>query len=215
MLGGYLRVRFIEIARYLMVRIGSIAVAFGVLCHSSTYCADAPYLRTGNVELGGFVGSSYGVDSWRVMGGGNVSWAVRKRWLPYAEVSYFPGISRFAPIENSSAKVSFDLPLLDYHAGVHYRIVIRESRIVPYLVAGAGGIRTFATTYRVPPADGFPQFTVSDQAHNAFAANFGGGIRYYVRERYGFRTEFKVYTPRGTYTDPFYKATIGFFFQVR
>ena len=48
-------------------------------------------VRAGSFEVGGFVGSSYGIDQFRVMGGGNATYAVNKYLLPYVEFSYFPG----------------------------------------------------------------------------------------------------------------------------
>src|SRR6266550_2266225 len=51
-------------------------------------------VRTGSFEIGGFGGASYGIDEFRVMGGGNATFAVTKRILPYVEYSYFPEIGR-------------------------------------------------------------------------------------------------------------------------
>src|SRR5436305_444361 len=51
-------------------------------------------VRSGSFEIGPFVGGSYGVDKFRGMGGGNVTFAINKYILPYAEYSYFPGIGR-------------------------------------------------------------------------------------------------------------------------
>ena len=58
------------------------------------YSADAPIIRQGVTEAGGFVGASYGVDKARVMGGGNIVYSLTKVLMPYGEVSYFPGIVR-------------------------------------------------------------------------------------------------------------------------
>src|SRR5437763_2963623 len=56
--------------------------------------AQVPEIRANSFELGGFIGASYGIDQARVMGGGNVSYAVNKWLLPYVEYSYFPGFQR-------------------------------------------------------------------------------------------------------------------------
>lgn len=181
---------------------------------------DAPFLRAGNTEIGGFVGSSYGADQWRIMGGGNVAVAVNRYLMPYAEFSYFPGIGRKQSIDlggGRRADVSFSLPLADFHGGIHLRMSGGQSPVVPYLVAGAGGIRTFSRTETVTIQDslGTTRIPIPIPAETSFAANFGGGIRYYTTERFGIRVEAKVYKPTGTFTDPFYKVEGGFFFQLR
>ena len=48
--------------------------------------------RAGSLELGGFAGASYGIDQFRIMGGGNATFAANRWLLPYVEYSYFPGI---------------------------------------------------------------------------------------------------------------------------
>jgi hypothetical protein len=52
-------------------------------------------------------------------------------------------------------------------------------------------------------------------ARTDFAVNFGGGLRFYLSERFGMRLEAKGYKPTGTYTDMFGKVEVGFFYQVR
>ncbi len=49
----------------------------------------------------------------------------------------------------------------------------------------------------------------------AFAINTGGGIRFYMGQRYGLRVEAKAYKPYGDYPDVFGKVEVGFFFQLR
>ena len=51
-------------------------------------------IRPGSFEIGPFLGASYGIDETRVMGGGNVTFAINKYILPYVEYSYLPGIGR-------------------------------------------------------------------------------------------------------------------------
>jgi len=166
----------------------------------------------GNTEVGGFIGGSYGLDSWRVMGGGNVAYALTRYIMPYGEFSYLPGISR--QISNSNGNVNYDVRLIDFHGGVHIRFPLGQSKTVPYAVAGAGIIHSGKTPITVAFPDGF---TVSDTiaASTDFAVNFGAGLRYYATERLGFRVEGKVYKPTGTYTTPFYKIEVGVFFQFR
>ena len=48
-----------------------------------------------------------------------------------------------------------------------------------------------------------------------FAVNGGGGLRFYVNQRLGFRMEAKVYRPTGTFNNAFGKIEGGFFIQFR
>ena len=180
---------------------------------AGAFAQDAPSVRTGTAEVGGCVGLSHGVDNWRVMGGGNVVFAVTRCVMPYVEYSYFPGITRNSTISlggDQTAAFTFSVPISDFHGGVHIRIPIAQSRVVPYVVAAAGGIRTSDRTENVRVSSGTIPVTIKGETN--FAANFGGGLRLYAAERVGFRVEAKVYKPTGTYTDPFYKVTAGVFF---
>ena len=158
------------------------------------------------------MGGSYGLDTWRVMGGGNVAYAATRVVMPYVEYSYFPGIQRQATFPSGS--LNYSVPVSDVHGGVHVRLPLGESPIVPYLVAGMGMLRFGETNVKIT----FPDGTVIGDAiagNSSFAANFGGGIRMYTREHVGFRIEAKIYKPTGQYTDPFYKVEGGVFFQFR
>ena len=108
-------------------------------------------VRSGSFEVGGFVGSSYGIDQFRVMGGGNATYAVNKYLLPYVEFSYFPGIGRTSsgtfPDTGRPFTTSYSIPLTDFHGGVHIRLpILREKPVVPYLVFGVGGLSHFNRT---------------------------------------------------------------------
>jgi len=184
-------------------------------------------VRSGSFEIGPFVGASYGIDKFRVMAGGNVTYAFKNKYvLPYFEYSYFPGIPRTQTGTISGGGGSYtatlSTPLHDIHGGVHLRLpVFKESPIVPYLVFGMGVIHypdrngsasfvTFGTPVTVQvPFPGGSDFTV----------NGGGGLRYYIggTGKFGFRAEAKVYKPtQGPFSDvTIGKVEAGFFFQLR
>lgn len=179
-------------------------------------------IRSGSIEIGPFLGASYGIDQTRFMGGGNVTFAVNKYILPYAEFSYFPGIGRSTsgtfPGTGRPFTTTYSLPLSDFHGGVHIRIPIKEKPIVPYLVFGLGGLTNFSRTVTANYTDATGQTTqlpLTVAGGTAFAINTGGGIRFYMGQRYGLRVEAKAYKPYGDYPDVFGKVEVGFFFQLR
>jgi hypothetical protein len=184
----------------------------GLLLSAAT-AQDAPVVRTGNIEVGGFVGASYGIDEFRVMGGGNVAYALTRHIMPYVEYSYFPRLDR--TVTDAGTRFNYSFPLNDFHAGVHLRVPIRESRIVPYGVFGLGGIHAPASRVSVVFPDGTRIDNRPVPSSTDFAVNFGGGLRYYLNERFGFRVEAKAYKPTGNFTDVFGKVEGGFFFQIR
>src|SRR5207237_587808 len=131
------------------------------------------------------------IDEFRIMGGGNVAYALTRHFMPYGEFTYFPGIGRSTNIAtpNGNVKFNFSVPLSDFHGGVHIRLPIRESRFVPYLVIGAGVVHSYKRTERAVITDPNGSFSVDVPvaAQSDFAVNFGGGIRYYINERFGLR----------------------------
>jgi hypothetical protein len=185
--------------------------------------AQVPVVRSGSFEIGGFVGVSYGVDAFRAVGGGNVTYAVNRWLLPYVEYSYFPGIARSISqpvpgLPNVSAQTTYSAPLSDFHGGVHIRFPIRESRVVPYAVFGLGGLTHFSrnTTLTYTGADALLHtLPAIDPSGTDFAVNFGGGLRYYMNQRFGFRVEAKGYKANSSITAAFGKVEAGFFYQVR
>lgn len=193
-----------------LVKCSAAAVIAAMLLVPASAQLAAP-VRQGTTELGVFVGSSYGTDAFRVMGGGNVAYAVTPAIMPYAEFSYFPGLPR----QKFDGAVKYDLPLADYHAGVHIRIKLAEHKFVPYGVLGVGVVHNFSTSYTFCPVAGAPcnpPFPVG--AANSFAVNFGGGVRYYINQKYGIRFEAKVYKATGSINDIFSKYEFGFFYQI-
>lgn len=178
-------------------------------------------VRSGSFEFGPFLGASYGIDETRVMGGGNITFAINKYILPYAEYSYFPGIGRNESTTvngtGAPATLHYAIPLSDFHGGVHIRLPIPESRFVPYGVFGVGGLihGQHTVTADLTTSGIAQQLSVQVPGGTDLAVNFGGGLRYYLSTRYGFRVEAKAYKPTGTYNQVFGKAEFGFFIQLR
>jgi hypothetical protein len=179
-------------------------------------------VRSGSFEVGPFLGASYGIDQFRFMGGGNVTFAVNKYILPYVEFSYFPGIGRSIkgvfPDTGRPYSTSYAIPLADFHGGVHIRLpIFREKPVVPYLVFGAGALIHFNDNVTATYFDGTTTQPISLKVPGGsdFAVNTGGGIRFYLNQRFGLRVEAKAYKPTGDFTDVFGKVEGGVFFQLR
>jgi hypothetical protein len=192
-------------------------VCLGTIGMVGVYAQTASVVRSGSYEVGGFVGASYGIDKFRWMGGGNVTYAANKYILPYAEFSYFPGIarsqSRTIPGLTAPVNISYNIPLTDFHGGVHIRLPIREFPIVPYGVFGVGVIHAPQRQFNVN-VEGI-QVPFTSASSTDAAVNFGGGLRYYINQRFGVRAEAKVYKPSGQFTETFGKVEVGFFIQLR
>jgi hypothetical protein len=188
----------------------------------SLYAQSAPHLSPNTFEVGGFIGSSYGLDEFRVMGGGTITYGINRSILPYAEFCYCPGIPREQTSTfqgtNDQFVARFNIPVSDFHGGVHIRMPIRESRVVPYAVFGMGVLHTYGRTveaeYQIPGL-GTQRQQLPVSASTDFAVNWGGGLRYYTTQRFGMRLEAKAYKPTGQFTGIFGKVEWGFFFQFR
>jgi hypothetical protein len=198
--------------------------AFAAFLFSATlFAQDAPVVRPGDVEVAGFVGTTFGLDKVRVPFGGNVAVAVNRWLMPYGEFSYFPRFAFTAREETSQSagtttRFRYSLGLADYHGGVHIRLPRGESRFVPYGAFGVGVVRTLDRKEEVEiSGGGLPTVVTSVDvpARTDFAINFGGGFRYYVNEVFGVRLEAKGYRSDATANQVFGKVTFGVFFQIK
>jgi hypothetical protein len=181
----------------------------------------APYLGAGTTEINGFGGLSYGLDKWRGSFGGNAGHWVTTWLMPYGEFSYFPGINRNISVPvggaNEFATGRQAVKFADIHGGVHVRKAL-SNNFVPYAVFGVGEVHGFKRTanlnFPIAPGVTRPR-DVEVPSSNDLAVNGGVGLRIYTKESFGFRVEYKIYKPTGTYTDPFYKLVFGIFGYIK
>lgn len=180
--------------------------------------AQTSVVRSGSLEVGPFFGASYGIDQFRVMGGGNVTYAFKNKYvLPYFEVSYFPGLPHTST-DASGTVSSYSTGLTDIHGGVHVRMpIFKESPLVPYLVFGVGSLHA-SQTVGTATGVGLPPQPQTFPAETSFAVNGGGGLRYYIggSGRFGVRVEAKIYkATSGDFSNSnIGKVEAGFFFQI-
>jgi hypothetical protein len=92
---------------------GFTSCCLGLILCLPLAAQDVPAVRKGATEVAGFVGASYGIDEFRVMGGGNVAYALTREIMPYAEVSYFPGIGRRDTVNSTNYVYSVPLTHAD------------------------------------------------------------------------------------------------------
>ena len=186
-----------------------------VLAGCAAFGQNSSVVRANSFEVGGFVGASHGIDRYQAMGGANLTYAVNKYILPYTEFTYIPGIRQRNTKDGTTFNYQRDLT--DFHGGVHIRVpIFRESPIVPYGAFGLGMLHSNTPTGSYRPAGGTKDFELTSQSPTtAFAVNGGGGLRFYIGQRFGLRTEAKVYRATGDLRSTFYKVEVGFFFQIR
>jgi Outer membrane protein beta-barrel domain len=183
-----------------------------------------PSVKTGNLEFGLFGGESYGLDRFRPMGGANVAYGLSGHLFPFFEASYLPGIVRRENVTTASTTSArqYNVNMTDFHGGLHYRFLRPESHVVPYVVGGLGllrGSQSTATLYNIDIYGGVHPQTYPVASSVNFAFNFGGGLRFFLSERFAVRVEFKAFKP--TSAPPplqphiFYRFALGPVFQVR
>lgn len=191
------------------------ATLVSVLLGSAAFAQNnASFVRANSFEVGGFVGASHGLDRYQVMGGGNVTYAVNKYILPYTEFTYFPGIRQRTVSDGGT--FNYKRNLTDFHGGVHLRMpIFRESPIVPYAAFGVGLLHSGVPTATFTPTNGTTRDLNNQTSATSLALNGGGGLRFYLGQRFGLRTEAKVYRGTGDLSTTFYKIEFGVFFQIR
>jgi len=202
-------------------RIGSLLLVSA----ACGFAQNVSWLRPGSIEIGPFIGGSYGIVDAQYMLGGNFTVAANKYFLPYAEFTYLPQVAFptavSLPAGAVSATVNRDISFYDFHGGFHLRIPIHEKPFVPYLAFGVGTLHhlqenNITATVKYSDGSSITLPPVSQPGGSDFAVNFGGGIRYYIRSaRFGLRLEVKAYKPTGTFSSTFGKAEVGLFYQLR
>ncbi|MBL8227123.1 MAG: hypothetical protein JNL98_01545 [Bryobacterales bacterium] len=189
-----------------------------ILASSAAFAQNVSYLNAGTVEVGAFGGLTAGLGRTAAGAGGNIAVAANRWVLPYFEYTYFPDLLNRTAQEEIPAQgtartiqVRRKNSFSDFHGGVHLRVPFkRNPSIMPYFAFGVGGLRK--SNGEVQFADG-P--TLEDPARTDLAVNFGGGLRWYVRQNVGIRIEAKGYKPNSdvpAFNDAFMKVTFGVFY---
>ena len=164
--------------------------------------------QSGDKDVGevlGFGGGAFGVGSHGVVGGSS-GIAFSRNGMALVEAAYMPmGNNVLRP--RSDYVSPRDSHLFDFNLSFHIRIPVKE-KFAPYAILGGG---LLWNTYSALPvaAVGNPGLYVGADDFR-FGFHTGGGFRYYVKENWGIRPEFKVIVSSQTYS----RFTIGIFYNV-
>jgi hypothetical protein len=174
-----------------------LAVA-GCMCLPSTLFAQPGQEEMGEVAL--FGGGTFGLGSHAAVGGSS-GLAFSRYGMALIEASFMPlGKNTLRPQPQGIQENS---QLFDFNASFHVRIPVKN-RWEPYGILGGG---LLFNSFR----------SIVGQEHGAvaidnFAFGFhtGGGFRYYIRETWGIRPEFRVTISNRNFT----RLTVGIFYNL-
>ena len=156
----------------------------------------------GNFEVAGHGGVVGGIGSHGIVGG-SIGAPVADKLVLQGELSLIPMGSSSVTVNgttnSSSAKA------IDFNGTMQYEFTPTRG-VVPYAGAGLGFLRSNFETSII--SSGVTTFKVSGSATDAYF-NFGGGLRYYVNNRWGFKPEFQFFAGSNT----FVRFTGGIFYQ--
>jgi hypothetical protein len=163
-------------------------------------------------EMAAFGGLTLGLGTTGAVGASSGT-AFSKYALGLIEVA-------FSPVGNTTLRHRIGPPvensrLFDFNGSFHIRIPVRK-RWAPYGIVGGGILfDSFRAIPTRPPENGdtttpAPPPVVFAVDEFNFGFHTGGGLRYYIREDWGIRPEFKVVISNRTYT----RFTIGIFVNV-
>ena len=192
-----MRKRNHALAKFIATAIGCLTIA------ASGY---AQKLEKGYVETTGQVGIVTGIGTHASLSG-SIGTAVTDRVVAFGEFGWIPlGGTNVTTITTPGNTLGFTSSgrILTFMGGAHY--YFRETRsFIPYaggalgLVHGSG-----STSQTVGGITAQSSFTT-----NHLYVSFGGGARYYVTDRWGFKPEFMIFAG----DDTFFRFGAGAFYQ--
>lgn len=168
----------------------------------STMSLQAAETEVGTAEVAGYGGLVAGIGTHGVLGGG-LAYAVKPRLLAVGEFSYIPGGGE--QVSGPGYVVKTSSRAYDFNGGIHFQFPLREPKAVPYVAAGLGALHGSASY----TGSALGQTYSGKASSTDFYFNFGGGLRYYVSERWGLRPELKIFAGDETYV----RLAIGIFYQ--
>jgi hypothetical protein len=152
-------------------------------------------------EVSGFGGGSFGLGTHPVVGAAS-GYAFSRYAMGLLEVSY-TALQNDTLRHRDPGMTPQDSHLFDFNFGFHIRVPVRD-RWAPYGIV-AGGI-LFDSFQAVTG----PQGALLKIDDFKFGFHTGGGVRYYIREDWGIRPEFRVIISTRKYT----RFSVGVFYNL-
>jgi hypothetical protein len=179
-----MKVKFLEI----LERVLTITAFVMVASVASLY---AQGITPGNMEVTGHLGVVSGIGSHGSFGG-SLGAPVSKSFIVSGDLSYIPmgGGSVTAVGSTTSAGAR----AFNFNGTLQYQFK-QAHALVPYAGAGLGFLHSSFETWSSILGS---SFSVSGSSTDLYF-NVGGGLRYFVNERWGFRPELMVFAGADTY----------------
>ena len=156
----------------------------------------------GNFEATANLGVVGGIGS-HASFGGSIGAPITDNLILSGDLSYIPmgggTVTFFGSTTSSSAKA------LNFNGNLQYQFKPTHS-VVPYAGGGLGFLRSSVSSSSNIPGQG--PVNVSASSTDVYV-NVGGGLRYYVKERWGIRPEFMIFAGSNT----FVRFAGGIFYQ--
>jgi hypothetical protein len=170
--------------------------------------SSSAFADDGKVEVAGFGGINYITSGGgtHAMGGGSLGVRAVEHLRVFGEFTY----SQLGSLDASTQDVSASLKdkLYSFGGGVDYGFGSSQ-RAVPYVLGVLGDGHE---TYGLSASAGGQSVSQNIETFNHFYAGFGGGVRLFVGEHWGFKPEvrYQRYTSSGWNS---VIATVGVFYQ--
>ncbi len=154
----------------------------------------------GNFEVTGHLGVVSGIGSHGSFGG-SIGAPISDNLILLGDLSYIPMGGASVTVQNATSSSS--AKAFNFNGTVQYQFKPAHAT-VPYAGVGLGFLHSSFNTSISGPASLIANGSSTDMYFNA-----GGGLRYYVKERWGFRPEFMVFAGSNTYV----RFGAGIFYQ--
>lgn len=155
----------------------------------------AQRLETGDVEVTGQVGVVTGIGTHASVAGSGGK-AINDKVFAFGELGWIPTGSASISNNGPGGGLSFDTSghILTFMGGAQYQFGERRS-LAPY-AGGALGLVHIAQSATQTVGGNTSSFSATA---NNFYVSFGGGARYSVNERWGFKPEFMIFVGDNTF----------------
>jgi hypothetical protein len=149
-------------------------------------------ITAGNMEVAGHLGIVSGIGS-HASFGGSLGVPVNNRFILFGDLSYIP--MGGGSVTSSGATASAGARAFNFNGTLQYQFK-QTNAVVPYAGAGLGLLHSsFDSSTNIP---GSPPISVSGSSTDLYF-NIGGGLRYFVNQRWGFRPELMIFAGPSTY----------------